>query len=246
MRSVPIPCSPRRRVTWARRVRGARSPCGALQQGLRAGKKAPRAGLGGARRRPAGPGAGGRASGRRLLAARCQCWRCAGRVRAAARGRGPGLRRRRRTGPYARVRLCLRAAVGRVWLRHACAPAYPCPVCSWRMVAACVCTGVPMPCMLVATRMRVVRVGVYVACSCGPCARRYALCHWVRTSARCRQPGYCKNPDRGFPEVLPKTALCAGYLSQGKASFSAVCLSSLPGLKFLHRQFRASTPPTYF
>ena len=30
---VPIPCSPRRRVGWARRFRGARSPCGALQQG---------------------------------------------------------------------------------------------------------------------------------------------------------------------------------------------------------------------
>jgi len=46
-----------------------------------------------------------------------------------------------------------------------------------RVFAACACTGVPMPCMLVATRMRVVRVGVYVACSCGTCARRYVLCH---------------------------------------------------------------------
>ena len=34
VRSAPIPCSPRRRIGWARRFRGARSPCGALQQGL--------------------------------------------------------------------------------------------------------------------------------------------------------------------------------------------------------------------
>ena len=27
------------------------------------------------------------------------------------------------------------------------------------------------------------------------------------------KPGCCKNLGRGFPEVLPKTALCAGYLS---------------------------------
>ena len=62
------------------------------------------------------------------------------------------------------------------------------PACSRgpRVFAACACTGVPMPCMLVATRMRVVRVGVYVACSCGTCARRYVLCHRVRASARCR------------------------------------------------------------
>ena len=33
MRSAPIPCSPRRRVGWARRFRGAQSPGGALQQG---------------------------------------------------------------------------------------------------------------------------------------------------------------------------------------------------------------------
>ena len=71
--------------------------------------------------------------------------------------------------------------------------------CAWvcgrgpRVFAACACTGVPMPCVgvpmpcvLEATRMRVVRVGVYVACSYGTCARRYVLCHWMRTSARCR------------------------------------------------------------
>ena len=46
-------------------------------------------------------------------------------------------------------------------------------------------------------------------------------------ASRAVKPGCCKNLGRGFPEVLPKTALCAGYLSQGKASFSAVCLSSL-------------------
>ena len=122
--------------------------------------RTPRAGLAGGRRRPAGPGAGGRAAGRRLLAARRQCWRCAGRVRAAARGRGPGLRRRRRTGPYARVRLCLRAAVGRVWLRHACAPACPCPVCSWLRV----CASCAWVCM---SRARAVRVRAGTTCATG-------------------------------------------------------------------------------
>jgi hypothetical protein len=33
VRSAPIPCSPRRRVGWARRFRGAQSPGGAPQQG---------------------------------------------------------------------------------------------------------------------------------------------------------------------------------------------------------------------
>ena len=37
MRGAPIPCLPRRRVGWARRFRGARSPYGALLQGLRSG-----------------------------------------------------------------------------------------------------------------------------------------------------------------------------------------------------------------
>ena len=67
VRSAPIPCSPRRRVGWARRFRGARSPCGALQQGLQAGSRQRRTHAGGpgagARRRPAwacGPGRRGR------------------------------------------------------------------------------------------------------------------------------------------------------------------------------------------
>ena len=37
VRGAPIPCLPRRRVGWARRFRGARSPYGALLQGLRSG-----------------------------------------------------------------------------------------------------------------------------------------------------------------------------------------------------------------
>ena len=47
------------------------------------------------RRRRAGPGAGVWAAGRRLLAAGCQRWRCAGRARARPRGAAclPGLRR---------------------------------------------------------------------------------------------------------------------------------------------------------
>jgi hypothetical protein len=32
-------------------------------------------------------------------------------------------------------------------------------------------------------------------------------------ASRAVKPGCCKNLGRGFPEVLPKTALCAGYLS---------------------------------
>ena len=114
-------------------------------------------------RRPAGPGADGRAAGRRLLAAQRQCWRCAGRVRAAARSRGPGLRRARRAGRYTWVRLCLRAAVGRaavghVCSRHAHAPACPCPVCSWlRACASCV-----WACM---SRARAVRVRAGTSCS---------------------------------------------------------------------------------
>ena len=40
-------------------------------------------------------------------------------------------------------------------------------------------------------------------------------------ASRAVKPGCYKNLGRGFPEVLPKTALCAGYLSQGIASFSA-------------------------
>ena len=71
VRSAPIPCSPRRRVGWARRFRGARSPCGALQQGLQPGS-------GQRRTHAGGPGAGAR---------RWPAWAC-----------GPGRRGRRPDG----------------------------------------------------------------------------------------------------------------------------------------------------
>ena len=38
-------------------------------------------------------------------------------------------------------------------------------------------------------------------------------------ASRAVQPGCCKSLGRGFPEVLPKTALCAGYLPPGKSKF---------------------------
>jgi hypothetical protein len=59
VRSAPIPCSPRRRIGWARRFRGARSPCGALQQGLQAGSRQRRTHAGGR-----GPAPGGGRRGR--------------------------------------------------------------------------------------------------------------------------------------------------------------------------------------
>ena len=124
------------------------------------------------------------------------------RARAPAWCRVPGLRRR--PGRYAWVHLCLRAAVGRVCSRHAHAPACPCPVCSWLRHARRACG-------------RVCRVLVRYVCAqvrpVPPGASKRTM-----PASRAVKPGCCKNLGRGFPELLPKTALCAGYLSQGKAS----------------------------
>ena len=157
MRSAPIPCSLRRLVGWARRFRGAWSPCGALQQigsihgstrgpGWRAAERAPV--------REGGPPGGG-------------YWRpgdnAGGARGACARPRGTAgrvWRLGRRAGPYAWMRLCLRAAVGRVCLRHARAPACPCPACSWlRACASCV-----WACM---SRARAVCVRAGTSCATG-------------------------------------------------------------------------------
>jgi len=154
-------------------------------------------------------GARGRARARPCGAA-CRAYAGCACVRRAAAAGGPwcgraGRRAAAAGGPAPVLAVRGARARGRAGPRAGFAPGSP----SWsvhlgalvpgcgrgpRVFAACACTGVPMPCVgvpmpcvLEATRMRVVRVGVYVACSYGACARRYVLCHWMRTGARCRR-----------------------------------------------------------
>jgi len=179
---------------WRRRAGPGAGVWAAGQRLLAAGCQRWRC-AGRARARPCGAACrayAGYACVRRAVAAGGPWCGRAGRRAAAAGGPAPvlavrGARARGRAGPRSGF-----APGSPSWSVHLGALV---PGCGRgpRVFAACACTGVPipcvgvpMPCVLEATRMRVVRVGVYVACSYGTCARRYVLCHWMRTSARCR------------------------------------------------------------